>query len=260
MDVSGALHTLRKHWILTSVLVLLTLVAAMGMVQDLRAVPVNVPGRLPGVAADIEAERQQSLPVVRRHAHHDGRHRPARGAGPVDRGRAGRPWLHGYYEHPLTTRSGFRPGSGRTRRPGPCPQGPSWPPQGGGYRRRRRAGCRSCRPTSCPRTRSTARWRPESPKATLMVSKKARPVVAVLVVASTSILAIPQVVDAVQSVKVTAARRAASPCGRHRDAGQRLSSSDRSKLQPARLRPSASGRKRMASGEPDAGNHGAGNR
>ena len=30
MDVSGALHTLRKHWILTSVLVLLTLVAAMG--------------------------------------------------------------------------------------------------------------------------------------------------------------------------------------------------------------------------------------
>jgi capsular polysaccharide biosynthesis protein len=29
MDVSGALHTLRKHWILTSVLVLLTLVAAM---------------------------------------------------------------------------------------------------------------------------------------------------------------------------------------------------------------------------------------
>jgi capsular polysaccharide biosynthesis protein len=28
MDVSGALHTLRKHWILTSVLVLLTLVAA----------------------------------------------------------------------------------------------------------------------------------------------------------------------------------------------------------------------------------------
>jgi hypothetical protein len=30
MDVSGALHTLRKHWILTSVLVLLTLIAAMG--------------------------------------------------------------------------------------------------------------------------------------------------------------------------------------------------------------------------------------
>ena len=28
MDVSGALHTLRKHWILTSVLVLLTLIAA----------------------------------------------------------------------------------------------------------------------------------------------------------------------------------------------------------------------------------------
>jgi len=29
MDVSGALHTLRKHWILTSILVLLTLVGAM---------------------------------------------------------------------------------------------------------------------------------------------------------------------------------------------------------------------------------------
>ncbi len=38
-----------------------------------------------------------------------------------------------------------------------------------------------------------------SPKATLMVSKKARPVVAVLVVGFILILAIPQMVDAVQS-------------------------------------------------------------
>lgn len=30
MDVSGSLHTLRKHWVLTSLLVLLTLVAAVG--------------------------------------------------------------------------------------------------------------------------------------------------------------------------------------------------------------------------------------
>src|SRR5664279_4317848 len=31
MDASGSLHTLRKHWVLTSVLILLTLVAAVGM-------------------------------------------------------------------------------------------------------------------------------------------------------------------------------------------------------------------------------------
>ena len=31
MDASGSLHTLRKHWVLTSVLILLTLVAAAGM-------------------------------------------------------------------------------------------------------------------------------------------------------------------------------------------------------------------------------------
>ena len=31
MDASGSLHTLRRHWVLTSVLILLTLVAAVGM-------------------------------------------------------------------------------------------------------------------------------------------------------------------------------------------------------------------------------------
>ena len=62
-----------------------------------------------------------------------------------------------------------------------------------------------------------------SPKATLMVSKKARPVVAVLVVGFILILAIPQVVDAVQKRGRDRRKKGSqAPVGPHREAGQRL--------------------------------------
>jgi capsular polysaccharide biosynthesis protein len=53
MDVSGSLHTLRKHWVLTSLLVLLTLVAAVG-------VWVGIPGPYSSESQVVFLASQQS--------------------------------------------------------------------------------------------------------------------------------------------------------------------------------------------------------
>jgi capsular polysaccharide biosynthesis protein len=196
LDVSGALHTLRKHWMLTSLLVLLTLVGAVGAW-------VKIPG--PYQAASqvvLLASQQASKPngsnpyltfegtlattadIVRREVMD-----PRVGAALAARGFKD---TYDVENDPL----GVGPilditATGRT--------------QAGALATAAavtadvQSELQQLQSNILAKNQITSMVVTSTPQATLLVSKKARPVVAVLVVGFILILAIPQMVDAVQN-------------------------------------------------------------
>jgi hypothetical protein len=196
MDVSGALHTLRKHWILTSVLVLLTLIAAF-------ETWVKIPGPYQSTSQVVFlASQQVSKPsgdnpylafgdtlittsdIVRREVM-DPR---------IVAALAARGFTDTYLveNDPLGV--------------GPMLDITATGPTKAGVMATQAAvtadvqsQLQQLQTDLLPRNQITSMVVTSSPKATLMVSKKARPLVAVLVVGFILVLAIPQVVDAAQS-------------------------------------------------------------
>jgi hypothetical protein len=195
MDVSGALHTLRKHWILTSVLVLLTLVAAIeawakipgpyqssSQVVFLASQQASKPnGRNPymsfddtlGTTADIVRREVLDPRVV---------------AALADRGFTD---TYDVEDDPL----GIGPvldvtATGRTQAGVMATQAAVTADV--------QTSLQQLQSDVLPQNQITSMVVTSTPKPTLLVSKKARPVVAVLVLGFILILAIPQVVDAVQ--------------------------------------------------------------
>ena len=111
-----------------------------------------------------------------------------------------------------------------------------------------------------PKDQITSMVVTSTPKPTLLVSKKARPVVAILVVGFILILAIPQMVDAVQKRGSSRRKKGGQrPWARIETPASAFSSSDGPR--PSQLTPTV-GQRTETNGkvEPDAGNHGAGNR
>ena len=196
MDVSGALHTLRKHWILTSVLVLLTLIAAF-------ETWVTIPGPYQSQSQVVFlASQQVSKPsgdnpylafgdtlittadVVRREVM-DPR---------IVAALAARGFTDTYLveNDPLGV--------------GPMLDITATGPTKAGVMATQAAvtdevqsQLQELQTDLLPKNQITSMVVTSSPKATLMVSKKARPVVAVLLVGFILTLAIPLMVDAVQN-------------------------------------------------------------
>jgi capsular polysaccharide biosynthesis protein len=196
MDVSGALHTLRKHWILTSVLVLLTLVAAF-------EAWVKIPGPYQsGSQVVFLASEQTSKPngnnpymsfddtlsttadIVRRQVLD-----PRIVAALAARGFTD---TYDIEDDPIGV--------------GPILDITATGPTKAGVMATQAAvtadvqnQLQELQTNLLAKDRVVSMVATSSPKATLVVSKKARPVVAVLVVGFILILAIPQIVDAVQN-------------------------------------------------------------
>jgi hypothetical protein len=196
MDVSGALHTLRKHWILTSVLVLLTLIAAMqawvkipgpyqssSQVVFLASQQASKPnGNNPylsfddtlGTTADIVRREVLDPRVVTALA--------ARGFNET----------YDIQDDPL----GIGPvlditATGRSQAGVMATQAAVTADV--------QTALTQLQSNVLPKDQITSMVVTSTPKPTLLVSKKARPVVAVLVLGFLLILAIPQIVDAVQN-------------------------------------------------------------
>jgi len=196
MDVSGALHTLRKHWILTSVLVLLTLIAAF-------EAWVKIPGPYQSESQVVFLASQQ-----------------------VSKLNGNNPYLS--FDDTLSTTAdivrrqvldprivaalaarGFKDAYDIEDDPlgiGPVLDVTATGPTKAGVMATQAAvtaevqsQLQELQTNLLPKDQITSMVVTSSPKATLVASKKARPVVAVLVVGFILILAVPQVVDAVQS-------------------------------------------------------------
>jgi hypothetical protein len=196
MDVSGALHTLRKHWILTSVLILLTLIAAY-------QAWVKIPGPYQSTSQVVFlASQQASKPagdnpylafgdtlvttsdIVRREVMD-----PRIVAALAARG------FTDTYEvenDPL----GIGPMLDITAT-GPTKAGVM--ATQAAVTDEVQSQLQELQTDLLPKNQITSMVVTSTPKATLMVSKKARPLVAVLVVGFILVLAIPQVVDAAQN-------------------------------------------------------------
>jgi hypothetical protein len=207
MDVSGALHTLRKHWILTSVLVLLTLVAAMGawtkisgpyqstsQVVFLASQQASKPngdnpylsfGDTLGTTADIVRREVMDPRIVAALAArgftdtYDVENDPL-GIGPMLDVTATGPTKAGVMATQVAVTDEVQ------------------------------TQLQELQTQFLPKNQITSMVVTSSPKATLMVSKKARPLVAVLVVGFVLVLAIPQVVDAAQN-RIRSRRKKGSP-------------------------------------------------
>ena len=195
MDVSGALHTLRKHWILTSVLVLLTLVAAMGAWTKISG-PYQSSSQVVFLASEQTSKPNGNNPymsfddtlgttadIVRREVL-DPR---------VVAALAARGFKDTYdvEDDPL----GIGPvldvtATGRTQAGVMATQAAVTADV--------QTALTQLQSDVLPKNQITSMVVTSTPKPTLLVSKKARPVVAVLVLGFILILAIPQMVDAVQ--------------------------------------------------------------
>ena len=196
MDVSGALHTLRKHWILTSVLVLLTLIAAMGAWTKISG-PYQSTSQVVFLASEQTSKPNGNNPylsfddtlsttadIVRRQVLD-----PRIVAALAARGFND---TYDIEDDPLGI--------------GPVLDISATGPTKAGVMATQAAvtaevqnQLQELQTDLLAKDQITSMVVTSSPKATLMVSKKARPVVAVLVVGFILILAIPQMVDAVQS-------------------------------------------------------------
>jgi len=196
MDVSGALHTLRKHWILTSVLVLLTLIAAMGAWTKISG-PYQSTSQVVFLASEQTSKPNGNNPylsfddtlsttadIVRRQVLD-----PRIVAALAARGFND---TYDIQDDPLGI--------------GPVLDISATGPTKAGVMATQAAvtaevqnQLQELQTDLLTKDQITSMVVTSSPKATLMVSKKARPVVAVLVVGFILILAIPQMVDAVQS-------------------------------------------------------------
>jgi hypothetical protein len=196
MDVSGALHTLRKHWILTSVLVLLTLIAAMGAWTKISG-PYQSTSQVVFLASEQTSKPNGNNPylsfddtlsttadIVRRQVLD-----PRIVAALAARGFTD---TYDIENDPLGI--------------GPVLDITATGPTKAGVMATQAAvtaevqnQLQELQTDLLTKDQITSMVVTSSPKATLMVSKKARPVVAVLVVGFILILAIPQMVDAVQS-------------------------------------------------------------
>jgi capsular polysaccharide biosynthesis protein len=196
MDVSGALHTLRKHWILTSVLVLLTLVAAMGAWTKISG-PYQSSSQVVFLASQQTSKPNGNNPylsfddtlsttadIVRRQVLD-----PRIVAALAARGFTD---TYDIEDDPL----GIGPvlditATGPTKAGAMATQA--------AVTAEVQNQLQELQTDLLAKDQITSMVVTSTPKATLMVSKKARPVVAVLVVGFLLILAIPQVVDAVQN-------------------------------------------------------------
>jgi capsular polysaccharide biosynthesis protein len=196
MDVSGALHTLRKHWILTSVLVLLTLIAAMGAWTKISG-PYQSTSQVVFLASEQTSKPNGNNPylsfddtlsttadIVRREVLD-----PRIVAALAARGFTD---TYDIQDDPL----GIGPvlditATGSTKAGVMATQA--------AVTAEVQNQLQELQTDLLTKDQITSMVVTSSPKATLMVSKKARPVVAVLVVGFILILAIPQMVDAVQS-------------------------------------------------------------
>jgi capsular polysaccharide biosynthesis protein len=196
MDVSGALHTLRKHWILTSVLVLLTLIAAMGAWTKISG-PYQSTSQVVFLASEQTSKPNGNNPylsfddtlsttadIVRREVLD-----PRIVAALAARGFND---TYDIEDDPLGI--------------GPVLDITATGPTKAGVMATQAAvtaevqnQLQELQTDLLTKDQITSMVVTSSPKAMLMVSKKARPVVAVLVVGFIVILAIPQMVDAVQS-------------------------------------------------------------
>jgi capsular polysaccharide biosynthesis protein len=196
MDVSGALHILRKHWILTSVLVLLTLVGAwqawvkiQGPYQSQSQVAFLASEQTSKPAGDnpymaFDAPLTTTADIVRRQVLD-----PRIVAALAARGFKD---TYDIQNDPLGT--------------GPILDITATGPTKAGVMATQAAvtaevqnQLQQLQTDLLPKDQITSLVVTRSDKATLLVSKKARPVVAVLVVGLILTLAIPQMVDAVQN-------------------------------------------------------------
>jgi hypothetical protein len=196
MDVSGALHTLRRHWVLTSLLVLLTLVGAMAawvkipgpyqsqsQVVFLASQQVSKPnGNNPYLS--FEGTLDTTADIVRREVMD-----PRVAATLADRGFKD---TYDVENDPL----GVGPilivtATGRTQAGVMATMAAVTADV--------QSELLQLQSAILPKNQITSMVVTNTPQATLLVSKKARPVVAVLVVGFILILAIPQMVDAVQN-------------------------------------------------------------
>ncbi len=255
MDVSGALHTLRKHWILTSVLVLLTLIAAMEAWGKISG-PYQSSSQVVFLASQQASKPNGSNPylsfddtlgttadIVRREVL-DPR---------VVAALAARGFTDTYdiQDDPL----GIGPvlditATGHTQAGVTATQAAVTADV--------QTALQQLQSDVLPKNQITSMVVTSTPKPTLLVSKKARPVVAVLVVGFILILAIPQVVDAVQKRGSNRRKKGGQrPWARIETPASAFSSSDGS----SQLTPTV-GQRTETNGkvEPDAGNGGAGNR
>jgi hypothetical protein len=195
MDVSGALHTLRKHWILTSVLVLLTLIAAMGAWTKISG-PYQSSSQVVFLASEQTSKPNGNNPylsfddtlsttadIVRRQVLD-----PRIVAALAARGFKD---TYDIQDDPL----GIGPVLDITAT-GPTKAGVM--ATQAAVTAEVQSQLQELQTDLLPKDQINSMVVTSSPKATLMVSKKARPVVAVLVVGFILILAIPQAVDAVQ--------------------------------------------------------------
>lgn len=257
MDVSGALHTLRKHWILTSVLVLLTLIAAMEAWAKIPG-PYQSSSQVVFLASQQASKPNGSNPylsfddtlgttadIVRREVL-DPR---------VVAALAARGFTETYdiQDDPL----GIGPvlditATGRTQAGVTATQAAVTADV--------QTALQQLQSDVLPKDQITSMVVTSTPKPTLLVSKKARPVVAVLVLGFILILAIPQVVDAVQKRGSNRRKKGGQrPWARIETPASAFSSSDGSKS--SQLTPTV-GQRTETNGkaEPDAGNGGAGDR
>jgi hypothetical protein len=257
MDVSGALHTLRKHWILTSVLILLTLVAAMGAWVKISG-PYQSASQVVFLASQQTSKPNGNNPylsfddtlsttadIVRREVL-DPR---------IVAALAARGFTNTYdiQDDPLGI--------------GPVLDITATGPTKAGVMATQAAvtaevqnQLQELQTDLLPKDQITSMVVTSSPKATLLVSKKARPVVAVLVVGFILILAIPQVVDAVQKRGSNRRKKSGQrPWARIETPASAFSSSDGQRS--SQLTPTV-GQRTATNGkaEPDAGNRSAGNR
>jgi len=196
MDVSGALHTLRKHWVLTSLLVLLTLVGAVGAW-------VKIPG-------PYQAQSQVVFLASEQASKPNG-HNPYLtfdGTLSTTADIVGREVMDQRVVAALAAR-GFT--DTYVVADDPLGTGPILDISATG---RTQAGVlatvaavtadvqselQQLQSTILPKNQITSMVVTSSPQATVLVSKKARPVAAVLAVGFLLILAIPQMVDALQN-------------------------------------------------------------
>jgi hypothetical protein len=257
MDVSGALHTLRRHWILTSVLVLLTLVAAMGAWVKIPG-PYQSSSQVAFLASQQASKPNGSNPymsfadtlsttadIVRREVL-DPR---------VVAALAARGFKDTYdvEDDPL----GIGPvlvitATGRTQAGAMATQAAVTADV--------QTALQQLQSDVLPKNQITSMVVTSTPKPTLLVSKKARPVVAVLVVGFILILAIPQAVDAVQKRGTSRRKKGGQrPWARIETPASAFPASDGSRSR--QLTPTV-GQRAETNGkvEPDAGNRGAGNR
>jgi hypothetical protein len=196
MDVSGALHTLRKHWILTSLLVLLTLIAAY---QSW----VKLPGPYQSTSQVVFlASEQASKPAG------DNPYLAFGGTLTTTADIVRREVMDPRIVAALAAR-GFTDTYEVENDPlgvGPILNITATGPTKAGVMATQAAvtaevqsQLQELQTDFLPKNQITSMVVTSSQKATLMVSKKARPLVAVLVVGFILILAIPQMVDAAQN-------------------------------------------------------------